>query len=115
MRNSSIVLSIVALAVLVFSLIASHCVKNTQIIGVGSLICVGLIGVSVLLSTLSTPSEAQKRDEAHASSEEIRVIWDRFRSLEDEMNDINANTNRYYDQEITALHNRIDNVDSKRK
>lgn len=115
MRNSSIVVSIVALAVLVFSLIASQYTKNTQVVGVASLICVGLIAVSTLLCCLSTPSEAQKRDEAHYFNEEMRSVWERFRSIEDQMNDLNADSNRFYDQQIQEVHNRIDNLDSKRK
>jgi hypothetical protein len=115
MRNSSIVLSIVALAVLVFSFIASYYTKNTQVITIGSLVCVGLIAVSTLLCCLSTPSEAKKRDEAYSFNEEMRSVWERFRSIEDQMNDLNADSNRFYDQQIQEVHNRIDNLDSKRK
>ena len=115
MRNSSIVVSIVALAVLLFSLIASYYTKNTQVITVASLVCVGLIGVSTLLCSLSTPSEAQKRDEVYSFNEEMRSVWERFRFIEDQMNDLNTDSNRFYDQQIQEVHNRLDNLDSKRK
>ena len=115
MRNSGIVLSIVALAVLIFSVIASYYAKSSQIISIGTLVCLGLIGVSTLLTCLSTPSEAKKLDEAHEFDNDMRTVWDRFQALNREIDDTSSNINRYFDNEISAIHTRLEDLENKRK
>lgn len=115
MRNSSIILSIIGLSVLVFGVIASQWVKNQQVVDIATLFGVGLIGVSSLLGVLSTPSEAQTLDKEHSYNEDYRNVWDRIREVKNECEDISANTNRWYDVQLDDVHRRLEDLESKRK
>jgi hypothetical protein len=115
MRNSSIILSIIGLSVLVFGVIASQWVKNQQVVDIATLFGVGLIGVSSLLGVLSTPSEAQTLDKEHTYNEDYRVVWDRLKEIKNECEDTSANTNRWYDTQLDDIYRRIDELETKRK
>ena len=109
MRNSSIILSIIGLSVLVFGVIASQWVKNQQVVDIATLFGVNLLGV------LSTPSEAQTLDKEHSYNEDYRVVWDRLKEIRNECEDTSANTNRWYDTQLDDIYRRIDELETKRK
>jgi len=115
MRNSSIVLSIIGLSVLVFGVIASQWIKNQQVVDIATLFGVGLIGVSNLIGILSTPSEAQTLDKEHSYNEDYRAVWDRLKEIRNECEDTSANTNSWYDTQLEDIYRRIDELETKRK
>lgn len=115
MRNSSIIVSIIGLSILVSGIIAAAITKNATVATVVALLSLALIGSAQLISTLSTPSESDILREQNYHDDQIRAIYDRMRVVENECESSASNLTRLYDLEIDSIHRRIDECNTKRK
>lgn len=115
MRNSSIVLSLIGLSILVFGLIASFVVKNQQVASIAVLASVAIFGISGLLTSFASPSPTKILQDEYNDEQQISSIWQRIHDLKDECNKSSDENSRWYQNELDALYTRLDDLESKRK
>ena len=115
MRNSSIVLSVIGLSILVFGLITAQLVENQQVASIALLVSVAVGGVSTLVCGFSLDSDLQKQKNRMDITNELESIWKRFDSVDREIFDENERTHRWVSQEFNAINRQLDECSVKNR
>ena len=115
MRNSSIVLSVIGLSILVFGLITAQLVENQQVASIALLVSVAVVGVSTLVCGFSLDSDLQKQKNRIDITNELESIWKRFDSVDREIFDENERTHRWVSQEFNAINRQLDECSVKNR
>lgn len=115
MRNSSIVLSVIGLSILVFGLITAQLVENQQVASIALLVSVAVIGISTLVCGFSLDSDVQKQKNRRDITNELESLWKRFDSFDREIFDENDRTHRWVSQELDAIHRQLDECSIKNR